>query len=175
LIPLYLISAVGAGSLTAIYTGVQLYGPAGAAGDGATLLGLRASALPALLAAVLLAPALARVQAGRRAVGALVVTAAAMLVGAFGSDDTVAVGAALFVFMAGFSTLGPALVQLVGVRAGAAQTTAIAVYGFMLNVGAGAGVQVAALFDRFTPLALSLALALAVTTCGILGGARKTT
>jgi predicted MFS family arabinose efflux permease len=175
MIPLYLVILVGAGSLTAVYTGVQLYGPAGVAGGGAPLLALRASALPALLCAVLAAPALARVPAPRRAAGALAVTVAAMLAAALGADDAVALGAALFAFMAGFSTLGPALIQSVGARAGAAaQTTAIALYGFTLNVGAGTGAQFAACFDRFTALALLLALALAVAAGAVLRGGRST-
>ncbi|QUW93897.1 MFS transporter [Streptomyces sp. V17-9] len=174
-IPLYLVILVGAGSLTAAYTGVQLYGPDDVAGGGAPLLALRASALPALLGAVLIAPALARVPASRRAVAALAVTAAAMLAAALGGDDAVTLGAALFAFMAGFSTLGPALIQSVGARAGAAaQTTAIALYGFTLNVGAGAGAQIAALFDRFGDLALFLALALAVATLGVARRSRTT-
>ncbi|MDX3058924.1 hypothetical protein PV394_27925 [Streptomyces sp. NE06-03E] len=45
------------GSLTAIYTVVQLYGPADLVGDPGAMLGLRASALPAM---VLAAPALGR-------------------------------------------------------------------------------------------------------------------
>ncbi|MEU1517196.1 MFS transporter [Streptomyces sp. NPDC005811] len=175
MIPLYLVILVGAGSLTAVYTGVQLYGPASVAGGGAPLLALRASALPALLGAVLAASALARFPAPRRAAVALVVTVAAMLAAAAARDDAVQLGAALFVFMAGFATLGPALIQSVGARAGAAaQTTAIALYGFTLNVGAGAGAQLAALFDRFTPLALLLAAALALAVGGVVRGARTT-
>ncbi|MEV0844566.1 MFS transporter [Streptomyces sp. NPDC049954] len=174
-IPLYLVILVGAGSLTAVYTGVQLYGPPDVASGGAPLLALRASALPALLGAVLIAPALARVPASRRAAGALVVTTAAMLAAALGGDDAVALGAALFAFMAGFSTLGPALIQSVGARVGAAaQTTAIALYGFTLNVGAGAGAQLAPLFDRFGHLALFLALALALATLGVVRRGRAT-
>ncbi|GAA4804419.1 MFS transporter [Streptomyces ziwulingensis] len=173
LIPLYLVILVGAGSLTAAYTGVQLYGPPDVAGGGAPLLALRASALPALLGAVLIAPVLARVPAPRRAAAALAVTAAAMLAAVFGGDDAVTLGAALFAFMAGFSTLGPALIQSVGARAGAAaQTTAIALYGFTLNVGAGAGAQLAPLFHRFGHLALFLALALTLATLGVARGAR---
>lgn len=173
MIPLYLIILVGAGSLTAVYTGVQLYGPDSVADGGAPLLALRASALPALLGAVLAAPLLARFPAPRRAAGALLVTVAALLVATLGGNDAVVLGAALFAFMAGFSTLGPALIESVGARAGAAaQTTAIALYGFTLNVGAGAGAQIAAFFDRFASLALFLALALAVAACGVLRGRR---
>lgn len=174
-IPLYLVILVGAGSLTAVYTGVQLYGPSAVASGGAPLLALRASALPALLGAVLIAPVLARVPASRRAAGALVVTTAAMVAAALGGDDAVALGAALFAFMAGFSTLGPALIQSVGARVGAAaQTTAIALYGFTLNVGAGAGAQLAPLFDRFGHLALFLAFALALATLGVVRRGRTT-
>ncbi|MEU3144262.1 MFS transporter [Streptomyces sp. NPDC006999] len=175
MVPLYLVILVGAGSLTAVYTGVQLYGPDSVADGGAPLLALRASALPALLGAVLAAPFLARFPAPRRAAGALLVTVAAMLTAVLGGSDAVVLGAALFAFMAGFSTLGPALIESVGARAGAtAQTTAIALYGFTLNVGAGAGAQLAAFFDRFASLALFLALALAVAACGVLRGRRTT-
>ncbi|MEV5989703.1 MFS transporter [Streptomyces sp. NPDC052051] len=171
--PLYLVILIGAGSLTAVYTGVQLFGPADVSGGG-TLLALRASALPALLGAILLAPALARIPAPRRAAGALMVTAAAMLAAALSGDSAVALGAALFAFMAGFATLGPALIQSVGARAGGAQTTAIALYGFTLNVGAGAGAQLAAFFGGFSTLALFLALVLAVAVGGVLRGVRRT-
>lgn len=174
MVTLYLVIMVGAASLTAAYTGVQLHGPAGMADDGPALLALRASALPALLAAVLLAPALSRFSAARRAGGALAVTTAAMLAAAQGADSALALGAALFAFMAGFSTLGPALIQSVGARAGAAQTTAIAVYGFTLNVGAGAGAQLAVGFPGFSSLALFLAAALAVATAGVVRAARAT-
>ncbi|MER6858528.1 MFS transporter [Streptomyces pilosus] len=175
MVPLYLIILVGAGSLTAVYTGVQLYGPDAVADGGAPLLALRASALPALLGAVLAAPLLARFPAPRRAAGALLVTVAALLVATAGGNDAVVLGAALFAFMAGFSTLGPALIESVGARAGAAaQTTAIALYGFTLNVGAGAGAQLAPVFDGFASLALFLALALTVAACGVLRGRRTT-
>ncbi|MFI2379143.1 MFS transporter [Streptomyces sp. NPDC018964] len=173
LVPLYLVILVAAGALTAVYTGVQLYGPPDVA-DGGALLALRASALPALLGAVLLAPALSGVPAPRRAVGALVVTVAAMLAAVLGGDNPLVLGAALFVFMAGFSTLGPALIQTVGARAGTAQTSAIAVYGFTLNVGAGAGAQLAASFSRFAALALFLAVALTLATAVVARGARRT-
>ncbi|MET7453924.1 MFS transporter [Streptomyces sp. NPDC005574] len=175
LIGLYLVILVGAGSLTALYTGVQLYGPPAVAGGGAALLALRASALPALLAAVLAAPALSRVSAHRRAAGALTVCVAAMAAAVLGADDAVALGAALFAFMAGFSTLGPALIQWVGARAqAAAQTTAIALYGFTLNVGAGAGAQLAAFFTHFAALAVFLGGALALAAGGVLRAGRTT-
>ncbi|MFD9968651.1 MFS transporter [Streptomyces sp. NPDC059015] len=166
-VPLYLVILVGAGALTALYTGVELYGPPEVADSGAAMLALRASALPALVIAVLLAPALGRFRASHRAFGALAVTGAAMLAVGWGGGDAVLLGGALFVFMLGFSTLGPALIQAVGSQAGAAQTTAIALYGFTLNVGAGAGAQLPGLFDGFGQLALALAVALAVAAFGV--------
>ncbi|MBQ0827199.1 MFS transporter [Streptomyces tagetis] len=174
LVPLYLVILVGAGSLTALYTGVQLYGPAEVAGGGAAMLALRASALPALVGAVLLAPVLARVPAPRRAGGALALTTAALAAAAVAGDGALALGAALFAFMAGFATLGPALIQAVGARAGAAQTTAIALYGFTLNVGAGAGAQLAAFFESFAVLALVLAAVVAVAAFALPRGERGT-
>ncbi|WP_129266680.1 MFS transporter [Streptomyces sp. M3] len=59
------------GSLTAIYTVVQLYGPADLVGDPGAMLGLRASALPAMVLAVLAAPALGRFPPLRRAAASL--------------------------------------------------------------------------------------------------------
>ncbi|MFY1675612.1 MULTISPECIES: MFS transporter [unclassified Streptomyces] len=171
-VPLYLAILVGAGALTALYTGVQLYGPPEVGRDGSAMLALRSAALPALLVAVLLAPVLGRFRATRRAYGAFAVTLVAMIPAAAGGDRAVLLGAALFVFMLGFSTLGPALIQTVGGQAGAAQTTAIAVYGFTLNVGAGTGAQLAPLFSDFGSLAGALAAALAGAACCVLLSAR---
>ncbi|MFI9778664.1 MFS transporter [Streptomyces sp. NPDC051956] len=166
-LPLFLVILVGAGALTAVYTGVQLHGPRSLTDDGAAMLALRASALPALLIAVLVSPVLARFAAPRRALGALAVTTLAMLGAALYGGDAFALGVALFVFMLGFSTLGPALIQSVGSQAGAAQTTAIALYGFTLNVGAGLGAQLPAFFHEFGNLAAVLALALTAAAYGI--------
>lgn len=161
LMPLYAITLLVAGSLTAIYTAVQLYGPAEVVADQGAMLALRASALPALLCAVLIAPVLGRrFPIDVRVIGAFTVAAAGMTGTALFAGSAIGVGAALFVFMIGISTAGPALVQAVGSGAGAKQTTAIAGYGFMLNIGGGIGAQLPLLFTDFADLALLVAVVL---------------
>ncbi len=166
-LPLYLVTLTVAGSLTAVYTGVQLYGPRQLVGHDGAMLALRASGLPALLASVLVAPLLGRIPAARRAALASAVAVAGLMAAALCADDVVALGAALFVFMLGLSNVGPALVQTIGSSAGAAQTTAIAIYGFMLNLGGGVGAQLPAPIGNLTVLALVLAALMTVTVAVI--------
>ena len=177
LMPLYGITLLVAGSLTAIYTGVQLYGPAALVANQGALLGLRASVLPALLCAVLIAPVLGRrLSVDTRVVGAFTVAAAGMAGATLLADSPIGVGAALFILMIGISTAGPALVQAIGSGAGAKQTTAIAGYGFMLNIGGGIGAQLPPLFDDLAALALTIAgiLACAVVYLGVSAHRRGT-
>ncbi|MFI9612456.1 MFS transporter [Streptomyces sp. NPDC052023] len=141
LLPLFVVTLPLVGSLTTIYSAVQLYGPGELVGDAGAMLALRASALPAMVVAVLLAPVLGRVAPLRRAAVSLVVAAAGLAAAALTGDSIVGLGAALFVFVLAISTVGPAVVQAIGASAGAARATAIAVYGFVLNLGAGAGAQ----------------------------------
>ncbi|WP_269857862.1 MFS transporter [Streptomyces sp. RPT161] len=172
-LPLYLVTLTVAGSLTAVYTGVQLYGPSQLVGHDGAMLALRASGLPALLASVLIAPLLGRIPATRRAAMASAVAVAGLLAAALRADDVIALGVALFVFMLGLSNVGPALVQTIGSSAGAAQTTAIAVYGFMLNLGGGVGAQLPAPIGNLTVLALVLA-ALMTVTAAVIGLTART-
>ncbi|MFJ8861974.1 hypothetical protein ACIRD8_26515 [Streptomyces sp. NPDC102451] len=83
-----------------------------------------------------------------------------------------ALGAALFVFVLAVSTAGPAVVQAIGASAGAARTTAIAAYGFLLNLGSGAGAQLPLAVASVAGVALILA-ALLVTCTGLLALARR--
>uniref|UniRef100_A0AAU3H2I0 MFS transporter n=1 Tax=Streptomyces sp. NBC_01401 TaxID=2903854 RepID=A0AAU3H2I0_9ACTN len=160
LLPLLAISLPLLGSITAIYTVVQLYGPADLVGDPGAMLGLRASALPAMVLAVLAAPVLGRVPALRRAAAALGLAGAGLVGAALAGGGTVALGAALFVFVLAVSTAGPAVVQAIGATAGTARTTAIAAYGFLLNLGSGAGAQL--------PLAIGSVAGVALTLAGLL-------
>jgi MFS family permease len=156
-VPLYLVTLGVAGSVTAIYTGVQLYGPAGLAGDHDAMLALRASALPGLLAAVLLASVLGAVAATRRAAGGFVVAGVGLLGAAVLAGNVFGLGAALLLFVLGISCVGPALVQAVGDASGGARSAAIAKYGFMLNLGGGLGAQLPTLLPDLTSLALLVA------------------
>ncbi|MEU8707500.1 MFS transporter [Streptomyces sp. NPDC048565] len=160
LLPLLVISLPLLGSITAIYTVVQLYGPADLVGDPGAMLGLRASALPAMVLAVLAAPVLGRVPALRRAAASLGLAGAGLVGAALAGGGTVALGAALFVFVLAVSTAGPAVVQAISTTAGPARTTAIAAYGFLLNLGSGAGAQL--------PLAIGSVAGVALTLAGLL-------
>lgn len=163
LVSLYTVTLAVAGSLTAIYTGVQLYGPAELVASDDAMLLLRTSALPGLLASVLLAPVLGAIVAHRRVTGGFVVAAAGMLGVALFADDVFGLGAALLLFVLGISAVGPALVQAVGDAAEGGQFSAIARYGFMLNLGGGAGALLPSLVPDLAGLALLVA--------GIIGAA----
>jgi len=157
LVPLYLVTLAIAGSLTAIYTGVQLYGPEQLVGDPDAMLALRASALPALLIIVLLAPLFGAFGALTRAAGGFVVAAAGMLGAAVFVDSAVGLGVAIFIFIMGIAAVGPAIVQAVGNAAGGSQPVAIAVYGFALNLGGAAGAQLPLLVGGLADLTVAIA------------------
>lgn len=172
LVPLFLVTLTLVGSLTAVYTGVQLHGPADLVGDSKAMLALRASALPAMVAAVLISPVLGRVAALRRASVSLAVAAAGLAAAALAGDSTVWLGAALFVFVLGISTVGPAVVQAIGDNAGASRATAIAVYGFLINLGSGIGAQVPLGITDLTAVVLTVAVSLAIGIALVLLSAR---
>ncbi|MFB4301042.1 MFS transporter [Actinomadura sp. NTSP31] len=161
LLPLLLVAVPTLGSLTALYTSVQLYGPPELVGDAGAMLSLRASALPAMLLAVLAAPRLGRIPPLRRAAASLALAAIALLAAALAGDNSMALGAALFVFVLAISTVGPAIVQAIGVSAGAAGATAMAVYGFLLNLGSGAGAQFPLAVGDLNGVAVGVAVLLA--------------
>ncbi|HEX6967868.1 MAG TPA: MFS transporter [Micromonosporaceae bacterium] len=161
LVPLLSCAVAVLGGVTAVYTGVQLFQPAGLGSDADAMLALRASALPALIIAVLVTPKLARIPALARAGGALGVAGAGMIGAALLADRVTGLAIALFVCVLGTSAAGPALVEAIGVRAGAARAIAIAVYSFILNFGAGAGAQLPPLVGEFTRLAGMLAIVFA--------------
>jgi hypothetical protein len=151
------VALVVAGSLTGIYTGVQLYGPGQLVADHGAMLALRASALPGLLVTVLLAPVLGAVAALLRAAGGFVVAGVGMLAAALFVDSAVGLGAALLVFVMGISVVSPAIVQTVGAAAGARQSVAIALYDLMLNLGSAAGVHLPSLLPDLADLAALIA------------------
>ncbi|WP_338037820.1 MFS transporter [Nocardiopsis halotolerans] len=141
-----------------VYSGLQVAGPPSLAGDAGALLALRASALPAMLAIPLLTPWLARIGPERRVALSLGAAALLLLVCAFLTGG-VAIGACLFVFVAGIAVAAPGLVQAIGARAGAARGSAVALYTFFLFVGAGLGPQLATLIAGFGFPAVSVAAA----------------
>ncbi|MFJ3906929.1 MFS transporter [Streptomyces vinaceus] len=149
LLPLYVVGITCSSTMTAIYTSVQLYGPASLVGDGQAMLTLRATAIPALVLGVLLSPLLGRIPARPRGAGAFAVAAAGICgAGLFGGTAAGLAGA-LFVFMLGLAAIGPAVVQEIGALSGAAHgVMATALYGFTLNIGGGVGAQVPLAFGE---------------------------
>lgn len=138
-LPLLATALVVLGGVTAVYTAVELFGPAGLGENADAMLALRASALPALVLAVLLTPKLSVVPPLARAAGALALTGLAMLGAALARDSGWWLATALFVAVLGASAAGPALVEAVGRATGPARATGMALYSFVLNVGAGLG------------------------------------
>ncbi|MBE1459633.1 putative MFS family arabinose efflux permease [Nocardiopsis terrae] len=148
-----------------VYSGLQLSGPAWLTGDAQALLTLRASALPAMLAVPLLSSRLARYSPGTRVPAALIGAAVTAAVTGLVADlGPVALGVSLLAFAGCVAVAAPALIQAIGMRAGAARGSATALYTFALFVGAGLGPQLATVLSElgFTAVALGTAAVLAV-------------
>ncbi len=162
LLPLYVVGLTCSSTLTAVYTSVQLYGPASLVGDGQAMLTLRATAIPALVLGVLVAPLLGRIPARTRGAGAFAVAATGICgAGLFGGTAAGLAGA-MFVFMLGLAAIGPAVVQEIGATAGVAHgVTATALYGFTLNIGGGVGAQVPLAFGEVRGVGLFMSALLA--------------
>ncbi|GAA2578106.1 MFS transporter [Actinomadura fulvescens] len=143
-------------AFVAIYTGLQLTGTTG-------LLGLRASALPVILAIPFLTPRLARVPGPRRA--ALALAAAAAGTGLIGllTPGTAVLALLLMLVTAGIAVAAPSLIDTIGSRAGAARGPAISLFTALLFAGASLGPQIAGLLadHGIAPLAFALTVMLA--------------
>ncbi|MEV6580632.1 MFS transporter [Streptomyces sp. NPDC051582] len=149
LLPLYVVGLTCSSTLTAVYTSVQLYGPPSLVNDGQAMLTLRATAIPALVLGVLVAPLLGRIPARKRGAGAFAVAALGICgAGLFGGTAAGLAGA-MFVFMLGLAAIGPAVVQEIGSISGVAHgVMATALYGFTLNIGGGVGAQIPLAFGE---------------------------
>ncbi|MFI5619657.1 MFS transporter [Streptomyces sp. NPDC051567] len=177
LLPLYVVGLTCASTMTAVYTSVQLYGPPELVDDGRAMLTLRATAVPALVIGVLVAPLLGRIPARPRGAGAFTVAAAGICgTGLFGGTTT-GLAASLFLFMLGLAAIGPAIVQEIGTAAGPANgVMAAALYGFTLNIGGGLGAQIPLAFGevRGVGLFMSALLAGCVVLLVVTGRGRRT-
>ncbi|MBT2396436.1 MFS transporter [Streptomyces sp. ISL-100] len=127
----------------AVYTGLQVAGPANLAGDPDTMLLLRAGSLPAMVLVPLVTPFLVRLPAVHRVVTALLlaalVSAASALLSRGGDIDVVLLAALLFVFVFAIAVTAPALVEAIGAQAAGARGAAVALYTFALFIGASVG------------------------------------
>jgi len=174
LTPLLLATTAVLGSFVMLYTGVQLARPALVTGPG--LLVLRATALPAMLAAPFLSSALAAVRhpvrittgfglASLAAVAVGAAPAAARILGG-GHGAVVGVGAGLFVVVGCLALIAPSMVTEIGTRAGTARQPATALYSFCLFGGASLGAPVAAtLAERGLDVVAAAAAALLAVAC----------
>lgn len=138
---LYVATVSVLGAFVAVYTALQLLGPSTLVGNAGAMLGLRASALPAMVAIPLLAPLLNRVRPTMRAALALLLAAAATLALAENLRSVVVIGLVMLVFVAAIGAVSPGLTELVGSLSGAARGSGVALYTFMLLLGASLGPQ----------------------------------
>ncbi|MFF0446370.1 MFS transporter [Streptomyces sp. NPDC004609] len=127
----------------AVYTALQITGPASLTDRPDAMLLLRAGSLPAMVLVPLVTPFLIRVPAAHRVVGALLlagtVSGATALLAAGDDLGPVVLGALLFVFVFGVAVTAPALVEAIGSQAGPARGAAVALYTFVLFAGASLG------------------------------------
>ncbi|WP_329520075.1 MFS transporter [Spirillospora sp. NBC_01491] len=166
---LYLAVPTVLGSFVAIYTGLQLTGTTG-------LLGLRASALPVIVAIPFLTPVLARVPGPARVGLALALSAAGVALIGLLHPGTLLLGALLIAVTAGTAVAAPGLIDTIGSRAGAARGPAISLFTALLFVGASLGPQLAGALTGSGLAALALVLAglLAVAALLVLASAAGT-
>lgn len=145
---LYLATATVLSSFVIVYTGLETVGPEGLSDDPAAMLALRASALPAVIAAPWIAGRLRRFPPTTRVVGALATAAVgALLTAAASGIGMWAIALSLFVFVGGIALSAPGLIEAVGEVAGTARAAATALFTFVLFVGASLGPQLAAVAD----------------------------
>lgn len=131
-------------AFVAVYTALQLLGPAELTGDPGAMLALRASALPALVAVPLLAPVLDRVRPTLRAAVAMTLAALVAAALAAGPRAVPAIALLLLVFVGALTAVSPGLSGLVGTLAGPARGAGLALYTFALLLGASLGPQLVA-------------------------------
>ncbi|MGW1884002.1 MFS transporter [Streptomyces sp. NPDC001970] len=146
----------------AVFTGLQVAGVPAVAGDPDALLALRAATLPAMILVPLCARWLVRLPAATRVIGGLLL--AALMAGVMaltarqGDIAAPSLGALLFAFVLAVAVTAPALVEAIGAQAGAARGAAVALYTFMLFVGASIGPQLAvATSDSFAVMCSAVA------------------
>lgn len=148
---LYAATPVALATFVAIYTGLQLSGIHG-------LLGLRAGALPVILAIPFLTPHLSRVPAHIRAGSALLLTALALALIGLLHPGTPGLALLLMAVTAGVAVAAPGLIDTIGARAGSDRGPAVSLFTTLLFVGASLGPQLASALSGGGLSALAFAL-----------------
>ena len=158
---LYLASFVLLGAFAAMYVAIAVAGPVEVVGSPATLLALRLSGLPAMIAIPLLAPVMKRLPALARVLSGLVGGSAAAAAAALLSGSAVQLGLVLLVFLAALVMAAPALVEMIATGAPDNPGVATALYGFAMFLGASVGSQLVGSSGlAFGPLQLWIAASL---------------
>ncbi|MFH9201322.1 SDR family NAD(P)-dependent oxidoreductase [Streptomyces anulatus] len=141
LVALYAATVTLMTGFVALYTAVAVAGPPGVAGNPTTILVLRASALPALVAVPLLAPVLSRLAAPKRLVLALGVAAVAIVTASLLGGHTILLAVVLLLFVGAVAAAAPAVVETVNATAPHARGAAVALYACSMFIGASLGPQ----------------------------------
>ncbi|WP_433423847.1 MFS transporter [Microtetraspora malaysiensis] len=162
LVLVYTATLVILGAFVAVYTALQLDGPAEIAGDPAALLALRSTALPAFVVIPFVTPRLAVIAPARRAGLALMLAAVSAAAVAVTDPGLVGLAVLLAVFAFAIGVAAPSVIETVGGLAGRARGTAVSLFTFVLFVGASLGPQAASALAAhgFTVLVAAVAAAL---------------
>ena len=166
-----------AAALTVLLSFVAMYaglGPhlAGFGLDQTDVLWVRLAGLLGMLLAPFAGALAGRFGSVRVAVGGLLCAATGLIAQAGVAGTVGALVVASVVFVAGIATTVPALITMVGDRAGQARAAGIGLYGLVLFAGASLGPQVAALPVEFAAL-LTVLAALLVLAAGLVMLSRR--
>lgn len=143
LLALYAATSTLLGSFVIIYTTIEIAGPRAVADSPTALLLLRASSLPAVVAAPFVSGAVTRFNPRAKALTALVLAAVTAAAASLAGDRVVLLGLALMVYVAGIAIAAPSLVELIHAAAPDAVGAATALYSTSLFIGASIGPQIA--------------------------------
>lgn len=146
LVSAYLVALVPLFVLVAMYTGLGSYLPATYGVTQQQLLLVRLAGVPGILLSPLAGRLITRWGSTWVVVGGLAFAATGLVIEGFAVSLAVLVVGSV-VFITGIGAVLPALVSLIGGLAGSAQGAAMALYGFVLFVGASLGPLVVPLFQ----------------------------
>lgn len=143
LLALYAATSTLLGSFVIVYTAIELAGPPAVADNPTALLILRASSLPAVIAAPFLTGATTQFSPRTKALIALVLAAVTAAAAGLAGDHVILLGLALLLYVAGIAIAAPSLVELIHAAAPDAIGAATALYTASLFIGTSIGPQIA--------------------------------
>lgn len=162
LLALYAATSTLLGSFVIIYTAIEIAGPPAVADSQTALLILRASSLPAVIAAPFLTGATTRFSPRTKVLIALVLATVTAAATGLAGDHVILLGLALLLYVAGIAIAAPSLVELIHAAAPDAIGAATALYTASLFIGTSIGPQIA------TAITTEGFVAAALTAAGLL-------